>query len=261
MRPGHQARSAGARSGSARRCSRGLSSVGRPSCSWVVVSTESASQHEDASNRSPTFASMRSEPGRRGTSPLARGPEAWCPCRCGRRSPRPRTRNTPARMQGRPPTRRAGLAPPSAFARQADGTRPSRGRSSSRTVGLRVSGQLTCLVSDTPVLWGRGPKGTHSDGLLLPPGDQGACGRMPDENDRSGGPWGSALTGRRAPQCRGRGSRRFSLNRRRQTARSCSSNAMAEQLFEYGREELLGESVDRLVPLSILPSHAAYRAA
>jgi two-component system sensor histidine kinase DevS len=38
-------------------------------------------------------------------------------------------------------------------------------------------------------------------------------------------------------------------------------NTMAEQLFEYGREELLGESVDRLVPLSILPSHAVYRAA
>ena len=38
-------------------------------------------------------------------------------------------------------------------------------------------------------------------------------------------------------------------------------NPMAEQLFEYAREELLGESVDRLVPLSVRPSHAAYRAA
>jgi two-component system sensor histidine kinase DevS len=38
-------------------------------------------------------------------------------------------------------------------------------------------------------------------------------------------------------------------------------NPMAERLFEFGRDELLGGSVDRLLPLALQPAHAARRAA
>jgi PAS domain S-box-containing protein len=37
-------------------------------------------------------------------------------------------------------------------------------------------------------------------------------------------------------------------------------NPMVEQLFEYERGELVGASVDSLVPIDVKPSHAAYRA-
>jgi PAS domain S-box-containing protein len=38
-------------------------------------------------------------------------------------------------------------------------------------------------------------------------------------------------------------------------------NPMVEQLFGYAREELLGESVDRLLPTDVQMTHAAHRAA
>lgn len=38
-------------------------------------------------------------------------------------------------------------------------------------------------------------------------------------------------------------------------------NPMAERLFEYERDQLVGESVDRLVPLAVQQKHAAHRSA